>query len=209
MKGAVQNSCLIFAMLLAVTAMGPARSSAQPVASRSIGQPSAIDLNPGKPRVLVLTDIGNEPDDQMSFVRLLLYANEIDIEGIVAVTSTWQRTETHAETLREIVESYGDVRSNLLLHAKGWPTVATLAARISVGQPAYGMAAVGSGHRSAGANAIIKAVDSPDSRPLWVSVWGGANTLAQALHEVRATRSPDDLAAFHLQAPRRFDIGPG
>lgn len=41
-----------------------------------------------KPRVVVLTDIGNEPDDQMSLVRLLLYANEIEIEAIVPTTST-------------------------------------------------------------------------------------------------------------------------
>ena len=40
--------------------------------------------------MVVLTDIGNEPDDQMSLVRLLLYANELDSEAIGPTTSTWQ-----------------------------------------------------------------------------------------------------------------------
>ena len=33
-----------------------------------------------------------------------------------------------------------------------------------------------------------------DPRPLWVSVWGGANTLAQALLDARAQLSPDQLS---------------
>ena len=37
-----------------------------------------------KPRLVVLTDIGGDPDDQMSMVRLMTYSNQIDIEGLVA-----------------------------------------------------------------------------------------------------------------------------
>jgi hypothetical protein len=37
-----------------------------------------------KPRLFVLTDLANEPDDEESLVRLLAYANEFDIEGIAA-----------------------------------------------------------------------------------------------------------------------------
>jgi hypothetical protein len=44
--------------------------------------PNHVDDFTGKPRVVVLTDMGNEPDDQMSFVRLLLYANELDLEAL-------------------------------------------------------------------------------------------------------------------------------
>ncbi len=40
-----------------------------------------------KHRLIVLTDIENEPDDGESIVRLLLYSNVIDIEGIIATTS--------------------------------------------------------------------------------------------------------------------------
>jgi len=34
-----------------------------------------------------MTDIGNEPDDSQTMVRLMLYSNVIDIEGLVASTS--------------------------------------------------------------------------------------------------------------------------
>src|SRR5215211_6389094 len=37
-----------------------------------------------KLRVLVETDIGGDADDQASFVRFLLYADEWDVEGVIA-----------------------------------------------------------------------------------------------------------------------------
>lgn len=36
-----------------------------------------------KPRIIVLTDIENEPDDAMSFVRFLVYSNQWDVEGLL------------------------------------------------------------------------------------------------------------------------------
>ena len=57
--------------------------------------PTHVDDFTGKPRVVVISDIGNEPDDQMSFVRFLLYSNEFDVEAMIATTSTWQKTKTH------------------------------------------------------------------------------------------------------------------
>ena len=45
-----------------------------------------------KSRVIVLTDIGADPDDTESLVRLLLYSNELELEGLIATTSTWQQT---------------------------------------------------------------------------------------------------------------------
>src|SRR4029077_21246088 len=44
--------------------------------------PGVLDRYSGHPRAFVISDIGNEPDDQMSFVRFLLYSNEIDVEGL-------------------------------------------------------------------------------------------------------------------------------
>ncbi len=155
-----------------------------------------LDNFSGHPRAFVVSDIGNEPDDQMSFVRLLLYSNEIDLEGLVATTSTWQKAATHPDTMHEIIAKYGEVRPNLFKHAPGWPTAVELDQLVSAGQPAYGMAAVGPGKSSPGARALVRAADRNDPRPLWITVWGGANTLAQALMDVRATRSPEELAKF-------------
>jgi len=156
--------------------------------------PSAhVDVFSGKPRVVVISDIGNEPDDQMSFVRLLLYSNEFDIEAMIATTSTWQREKTHPETMRELIEAYGDVRPNLLLHAKGWPEAAELRGKVYTGQSAYGMAATGDGKSSDGSKAIVHAIEHEDVRPLWICIWGGANSLAQALMDLKAGHAPDEL----------------
>ena len=158
--------------------------------------PEHVDDFGGKPRLVVLTDVGNEPDDQMSLVRLLLHSNELDIEALVATTSTWQKNRVQPETIRKVIAAYGDVRANLLQHAAGWPAAEALEKVVSAGQPAYGMAAVGEGRMSAGAEAIVRAGDRQDARPLWVTIWGGANTLAQALLHVRATRPPAAVDAF-------------
>lgn len=152
------------------------------------------DSFPGKPRVVILSDIGNEPDDQMSLVRLLLYSNQLDIEALVATTSTWQKSAIHPETMRAVIAAYGEARPNLLLHAQGWPPADELTARVFAGQSAYGMAATGATHDSAGARAVTQAMERDDPRPLWICLWGGASTLAQALLDLRATHTADEGA---------------
>ncbi|MGN6423912.1 MAG: nucleoside hydrolase-like domain-containing protein [Asticcacaulis sp.] len=143
-----------------------------------------------KQRLIVLTDIGGEPDDTESMVRLMLYSSEIDIEGLVATTSVWMKNDTHPDDIRHVIEAYGKARPNLLLNETGYPTVESLLAKVAVGQPGYGMDAVGNGKDSAGSNLIVKALESNDPRPLWVTAWGGINTLAQALETIHDTKSP-------------------
>jgi hypothetical protein len=150
----------------------------------------------GQERLFVLTDIENEPDDAQSMVRLLTYANDIDIEGLVATTSIHQRNRTAANRIREIVEAYRKVQPNLLLHDPGYPTAQHLLSLVREGRPDYGMNAVGEGMDSSGSEFLIEVADRNDSRPLWVTAWGGPNVLAQALWKVRATRSAEDLARF-------------
>jgi len=147
-----------------------------------------------KPRVVVLTDIENEPDDAMSLVRYLTYANHVDTEGLVATTSIHQRNRVAPQRIRRIVEAYGKVRDKLEKHESGFPTGGHLLALVSEGLPAYGMEAVGEGHDSPGSELLIRAIEREDPRPLWVPVWGGPNVLAQALWKLRATRTPEELA---------------
>jgi len=149
-----------------------------------------------KPRVFVLTDIENEPDDAMSLVRFLVYSNQFDVEGLAATTSIHQPDKVAAWRIREIVAAYEKVRDNLELHEPGFPTASALRAVIFEGRPEYGMHAVGKGHDSAASDNLIAAVDRKDARPLWVPVWGGPNVLAQALWKVRETRTRAQLDAF-------------
>ena len=147
-----------------------------------------------KERVFVLTDIANEPDDEESMVRFLVYSNEYDVEGLVATTSTHLKSGTREDLIRRQIDAFGQVRLNLAVHADGYPTADELLAVTATGQPSYGMAAVGPEKTSAGSRLLLSAADAADPRPLWVSVWGGANTLAQALDDARRERTPEELA---------------
>ncbi|HEY0779382.1 MAG TPA: nucleoside hydrolase-like domain-containing protein [Gemmatirosa sp.] len=194
--GARARACAgaLAAGLALVRAPGVVAAQAAPVSLDSVG--ARIDPFIARPRVLVLTDIANEPDDQMSLVRFLVYANRFDVEGLVAVTSTWMRRAVRPDVIRDVIGTYEQVRPNLLLHEPGFPTADALRAVVTAGQPAYGMAAVGTDRMSPGATLIVRAADRADPRPLWISVWGGANTLAQALVHVRATRTPAEVERF-------------
>ena len=180
--------------LLALALATPARLVAQGSPLDSLA--ARVDPYVARPRLLVLTDIANEPDDQMSLVRLLVYSNRVEIEGLVATTSTWMRRAVRPDVIRTVLDAYEQVQPKLLEHEKGFPTAASLRALVTTGQPGYGMAFVGEGKSSPGAELIIRAADRADPRPLWVTAWGGANTLAQALTQVRATRTPAELERF-------------
>jgi hypothetical protein len=147
-------------------------------------------------RVLILTDIENEPDDTQSMVRFLTYSNQWDIEGLIATTSVHQKNRVAPEKIRHLIEAYGKVRSNLLLHEKGYPEVSYLLSVTKQSIPEFGMGAIGPGKDSEGSEWIIKVLDKDDSRPVWIPVWGGANCLAQALWKVQMTRSPEDVKKF-------------
>src|SRR5215510_13470784 len=164
-----------------------APDAANPLAAR-------VDPYVEKQRIVVMTDIANEPDDQMSIVRFLVYANEFDVEGLIATTSTWMRRQTRPDVIRMLVDTYEQVRPSLLRHRPGFPPADALRSVIVSGQPGYGMAAVGPQSMTPGAELILRAADEADPRPLWVLGWGGTNTLAQALTQARATRSAADLA---------------
>ncbi len=156
----------------------------------------SLNANGTKTRVLVLTDIENEPDDAMSMVRFLTYTNELDVEGLIATTSCWQRDQIADWRIREIVEAYGEVRDNLEKHAPGYPPEDELMSLIKRGYPDFGMNAVGDDKDSQGSDWIIEVVNRPDPRPVWVTIWGGANCLAQALYKVKKTRSEEELSQF-------------
>lgn len=145
-----------------------------------------------KNRLIVLTDIGAEADDTESMVRLMLYSDVIDIQGLIATTSVW-RPSPKPELIREVIRAYGKVHANLLQHDPAFPAADTLQSLVRVGSAEYGMKGVGSGKDSEGSEWIIRTLERKDSRPLWITIWGGPNTLAQALFKLRATKTPAEL----------------
>jgi hypothetical protein len=158
-----------------------------------------------KHRVIILTDIEADPDDTMSLVRLLLYSNEIDIKGFIATTSCWKKTSVAPGSIKKVIQAYGKVQPNLLKHEAGFPPAEALLKLVKQGLPKYGMRGVGDGKDSEGSDWIIKVLEENDERPLWISVWGGVNTLAQALDKIRKTK-PEAEAARLIAKLRVYTI---
>jgi len=146
-----------------------------------------------KHRLIVITDIGNEPDDSQSMVRLMLYSNQIDIEGLIASTSIHQSNHVRPELIQKVIFAYEKVRKNLLTHEPGFPNAKHMFSLVKEGLPVCGMEGVGKGKNSEGSEWIIEMLEKDDNRPLWISVWGGPNTLAQALWKIRDTKSESEL----------------
>jgi len=180
-------SCIVIVLLVVLGAVSN---------SRVVAAMKAEFVETEKPRVIVLTDISNEPDDEESMVRFLVYSNEYDVEGLIATTSVWLRNTIRPDRIRRQVEAYGQVRDNLLKHAPGYPTKEHLSSVIKDGRAEFGMEGVDEGKGSEGSRHIIEVVDRPDKRPVWISIWGGANCLAQALWDVKYSRSAEELDAF-------------
>ena len=167
-----------------------------------------------KPRLMVLTDIGGDPDDEQSLVRLLTYANEVDIVGIVPEMWAGHKgrhgvltPESQMDVVYEAIDLYGQVKDNLSLHAEGYPSADALKSVVKRGmvnvqftldndEPDEVWQWIGEGKDTEGSEWIIVVVDQEDARPVDVNVWGGTADLAQALWKVRETRSANQLSEF-------------
>jgi hypothetical protein len=176
---------------------------------------AALAKGSSRPRLLVLTDIGDDPDDEQSLVRLLLYAHAFDIEGFV--TEHWwldthegrhglMTPDSQMKLLHRMIDLYGEVRPALERHERGYPPAEALHAVVKRGKTHVKMTLsapkgdplqwIGSGQDTEGSNWIIEVVDRDDPRPVDISVWGGTADLAQALLRVREERSPAEVKAF-------------
>lgn len=158
-----------------------------------------------KTRTIVTTD--GEVDDQDSFIRLLLYANEFDIVGMVYSSSQWhykgdgkgtkftsempntakrygERTELRwpgTTWMEEMVDRYGQVYPNLKQHADGYPTPDYLKSIIRVGNIDF----EGEMEKETeGSNFIKDILLDNVPGPVYLQIWGGTNTVARALKSI-------------------------
>src|SRR5690242_13947012 len=78
-----------------------------------------------RPRLAVLTDIGADPDDQQSLIRLMVYSNEFQLEALIATgceaPGDAKKARTQPQLILEIIAGYEQVLPNLRRHATGWP----------------------------------------------------------------------------------------
>ena len=148
-------------------------------------------------RVIIETDAGGDPDDEQSLVRFLLYANEWDVEGIIANRPTARPGEnlnplrTGLGIVQQQLSAYGEVCQQLQKHARGFPAKQYL----------WDRTVAGYGSSDAGVKLIMAAVDCDDPRPVWFQNWGtdrgsDPSNLKRALDKVLAERGPEGYAAF-------------
>jgi hypothetical protein len=163
-----------------------------------------------RPRLVVLTDIGGDPDDLQSMIRLMVYANEFDIELLIASAAgtpgELKEATTRPDLIREIIDAYGIVLPSLRRHAENWPAADSLRAKVLSGNHRRGREHIGAGHDTPASRALVERIDagSPE-RPLNITVWGGQTDLAQALWRLKQDRGMSGFATFARKF-RVYDI---
>lgn len=168
-----------------------------------------------KPRVVALTDIGPdsvEPDDSESLIRLFAHADILEIEGIYAGSgyNTSNYPAAWADRIGSTIDAYEKDLPNLMKRSGQtgfasdenkqelgtWPSAAYLRSRKGLGCARSGASVLGANNDSDGSKALIKLGDEADDRPIWITVWGGANTFAQTLWRVKNDRTAEQFKAF-------------
>ena len=174
---------------------------------------SVSDAEELKPRVVVLTDVSTwETDDSESLVRLMVHGDLLEIEGLIFTTG-WSLGTTRDDffelihvaisayeqdlpNLRKRSDQAGHVDDEVRQNIGYWPSPKYLRDRTMFGSKKRGQVHVGEGNDSPGSQLIIQQADEDDDRPLWITVWGGGNTLAQAIWRVKQDRSDAELKKF-------------
>ena len=140
-------------------------------------------------RVIVSTDIGGtDPDDFQSLVYLLLYADRLDIEGLISSPYGPGRKEHILQVIGLYERDYACLRT----YSGQYPTPDALRAIAKQGA-IESAGCEGFGAPTEGSNWIVQCARRDDPRPLWVLVWGGIDDLAQALHD-----APDITAKLRV-----------
>ena len=168
---------------------------------------------PGLPRYLATTD--NEIDDMATFNRLLLYSNEIDIVGLVYSSAEWRWAGTDGreihlsgtgtqqrfgtsfrwlgeQAMQMQIEAYRLVVNNLNANrppnSHEFADPDFLRDLIFVGN----IELEGCIRFPTPGSDLIKytILDDSDDSELWLSAWGGTNTVARALRCIREEFNP-------------------
>lgn len=130
-------------------------------------------------RVLVSSDIGGtDPDDFQSMVHLLLYADVLDIEGLVSSPFGLGRRQH----ILEVIDRYERDYPTLRTYSDRYPAPDALRALSKQGETEVAPYA-GVRRSTEGSDWIVQCARRDDARPLHVLVWGGLEDLAQALHD--------------------------
>jgi hypothetical protein len=145
--------------------------------------------------IVVLTDMGADPDDEQAMTRLLHYANDFDIKGLIATRAVkFGRSSVRKDKILAIIDAYEIDQPFLSQHDPHYPSAAYLRGVTKAGTTSgsLGVNTEGSTHIF---NVVMAAMDA-NSDPVWVLIWGGPRELAQALHQARSTLTAEAYVRF-------------
>ena len=149
----------------------------------------AISSAAEKHRVVVSSDIGGtDPDDFQSMVHLLVYADVLDIEGLISSPFGIGRKED----ILQVIDCYEKDYVNLKTYSDQYPTPDALCTIAKQGETERAPYA-GVRRSTEGSQWIVECARRDDPRPLLVLIWGGIEDLAQALHD-----APDILPKLRV-----------
>ncbi len=145
--------------------------------------PSRFPAPAAKPRIIATTD--GEIDDRCSMIRLLMYANEFQIEGLIYSSSRFHwlgNTWSGIEWINAQIDQYARVYPKLRQNADGYPAPEDLKRRVYVGN----IENVGEMERETpGADRIVQVLLDDRPGPVYLQAWGGTNTIAKALATIQ------------------------
>jgi hypothetical protein len=140
-------------------------------------------------RVIVSTDIGGTDfDDYQSLVHVLLYADVLDLEGLISSPHGAGR----AKDILDVIDLYERDHPNLRTYSARYPTADALRAITKQGETEIAPYA-GVRRATEGSEWIVECARRDDPRPLHVLIWGSIEDLAQALHD-----APDILPKLRV-----------
>lgn len=155
-----------------------------------------------KPRVIVITD--GETDDRCSMVHFLLHTNDVQVDAIIQSNSAFQKHGWSGDHwLEQQIDSYATVYPNLIIHDDNYPTPEYLKEKIYVGDEDFTHIPISGKDCKVmlpGAEVVIDPTEWPDTpgsdrivevlleddpSQIFIQCWGGANTVARALHKLK------------------------
>lgn len=143
-----------------------------------------------KVRTVITTD--GEVDDMNSVIRYLVYANEMELEGIVLTSSVYHYAGdeekgvepfrwTGTDWLYEMIDAYEEAYPNLVKHADGYPEPDYIRSVTKIGN----ISNVGEMEKETEGSEFLKELFLDENESdLYVQTWGGTNTTARALKSI-------------------------
>lgn len=174
------------------------------------GHGMAQESTSARPRIVITAD--PELDDNNSLIRFLLYASDVQVEGLIYASSQfhWKgdgkgtrwfvpgreyarfgldkcpceswRWAEDERFIHDIVDAYGKVYTNLKVHNGNYPTPEELKSKIRYGNIEFD----GDFSKDSPGSDLIRSL-MLDDKPgrLYITAWGGQSTIARALKSIQ------------------------